>query len=90
MLVYHYRNASKGYICILKSELQINIYHCSSNLVIVWIEFYFPEEIMDIVLRRADSLWQKDMEMVDKILRRKKKTKHHDLVRRVLLCPFLQ
>lgn len=58
-----------------KSELRTNIYHCSSNLVIVWIEFYFPEEIMDIVLRRADSLWQKDMEMVDKILRKKKPNK---------------
>lgn len=54
---------------------QIKIYHGSSNLVIVWIEFYFPEEIMDIVLRWADSLWQKDMKMVHKILR-KKKTKN--------------
>lgn len=52
---------------------QIKIYHGSSNLVIVWIEFYFPEEIMDIVLRWADSLWQKDMKMVHKILRKKKK-----------------
>lgn len=61
------------YLCLQhKSELRINIYHCSSNLVIVWIEFYFLEEVMDVVLRRADSLRQKDMEMVDKILRRKK------------------
>lgn len=52
---------------------QIKIYHGSSNLVIVWIEFYFPEEIMDIVLRRADSLWQKDMKMVHKILRKTNK-----------------
>lgn len=52
---------------------QIKIYHGSSNLVIVWIEFYFPEEIMDIVLRWTDSLWQKDMKMVHKILRKKKK-----------------
>lgn len=53
----------------------INIYHGSSNLVIVWIEFYFPEEIMDIVLRRADSLWQKDMEMIHKILKKKNHTR---------------
>lgn len=52
---------------------QINIYHGSSNLVIVWIEFYFPEEIMDVVLRWADSLWHKDVEMVHKVLRRQKK-----------------
>lgn len=58
---------------VLKAELRMNIYHCSSNLVIVWIEFYLPEEIMDIVLRWADPLWQKDVEMVHKILRRKKK-----------------
>lgn len=51
----------------------MNIYHCSSNLVIVWNKFYLLEEIMDIVLRWADPLWQKDMEMVHKILRRKKK-----------------
>lgn len=56
---------------------QINIYHGSSNLVIVWIEFYFPEEIMDVVLRWADSLWQKDVEMVHKVLRRQK-NKHQD------------
>lgn len=69
-----------------KSELRINIYHCSSNLIIVRIQFYFLEEIMDIVLRWVDSLRQKDMEMVHKILRRKKP---QDSVRWVLLCPFL-
>lgn len=63
----------------------MNIYHCSSNLVIVWIKFYLPEEIMDIVLRWADPLWQKDMEMVHKILRRGKKKEHQDLVSWVLL-----
>lgn len=68
MLIHHYRNADKG-ICISK---RINLYHCSSNLVIVWIEFYFPEEIVDIVLRGADSLRQQDVEMVHKILRRGK------------------
>lgn len=52
----------------------MNIYHRSSNLVIVWIEFYLSEEIMDIVLRWADPLWQKDMKMVHKILRKKKKS----------------
>lgn len=62
-----------------KAELRINIYHRSPNLVIVWIKFDFPEEVMDIVLGRADSLWKKNMEMVHKILRRK--IKHKDLVR---------
>lgn len=63
----------------------MNIYHCSSNLVIVWIEFYLPEEIMDIVLRWVDPLWQKNVEMVHKILRRKRKKQQQELVSWVLL-----
>lgn len=49
------------------------IYHGFSNLVIIWIKIYFPEEILDVKFGWNNISRKKYMEVAYKILKNEKK-----------------
>lgn len=48
-------------------------YHCFSNLVIIRINIYFSEEILNVKFRRDNISGKKYMKVAHKILKSKKK-----------------
>ena len=49
------------------------IYHGFSNLIIIWIKIYFPEEILNVKFGWNNISGKKYMEMAHKILKNEKK-----------------
>ena len=49
------------------------IYHGLSNLIIIWIKIYFPEEILNVKFGWNNISGKKYMEMAHKILKNEKK-----------------
>lgn len=60
--------SSQGKGLNLLSGLWLETYHRSTNLVIVKADLFFPEEILDVLLRRQNSPWEKDVKVINKVL----------------------
>ena len=79
----HCVHKSVLYVCIstaaYKNILNLDkgcifyIYHGFSNLIIIWIKIYFPEEILNVKFRWNNIPGKKYMEMAHKILKNEKK-----------------
>ena len=64
---------TKTYSIWTRAVYFIYIYHGFSNLIIIWIKIYFPEEILNVKFGWNNISGKKYMEMAHKILKNEKK-----------------